>query len=89
MIIKTALATAALAAFLPLAHSAITRANQTEALASNFVQTAKASAAHEPGADARLVALQSQARSLAGATATQAKQPAAGEWQPAATWQPQ
>lgn len=88
MIIKTALATAALAAFLPLAHSAISRAHQTEALASNIVAAAKASGANEPGAAARFNALQSQARRLAGAAIPQAKQPAAGGWQSAATWEP-
>jgi hypothetical protein len=88
MIIKTALATAALAAFLPLAHSAITRANQTEALASNIVLAAKASAANDPGANARFIALQYQARSLAGVAATQTQHPAAGGWQSAATWEP-
>lgn len=88
MILKAIFVSAALAAFLPLAHHAVTRATQTEALASNFVQTAKASAAHDPGADARLRALQAQAQSLAGVTTPQAHPQAAGDWQPAATWQP-
>lgn len=88
MILKAIFVSAAVAAFLPLAHHAVTRAHQTEALASNFVQTAKASAAREPGADARLVTLQAQAQSLAGVTPTQPQHPAAGGWQSAETWEP-
>jgi len=85
MIIKTAIAVAALASAVPLAHQALDRVTRTETLATAIVATAEASAAGVPGADARWQALQERARALAAVSVPQT-QPAP-KWVPVSQWE--